>query len=279
MKLTILLGVAPPKSRILELIQQKRLQNPYNGYPPGVMFSLENPRITTEETFYSQDEIFYEHRKNNSIATEYIEKSLNLFINKCWFCTQNEQSDGNIELFVFLYFFEDILSSLLVAYRISYWGSTSDAYAILRTSLEGLGFLSQVIDEEDFQGVYDLIKNNKLKYKHIIKKAFKDKLLQKEINNLSDLASHFTATRRAQGFYLVFGKERTRMGYSFYEQENDLTERLGTFLNILKYANSTIKRFTIYHHKDCGYDKFISELTQIEDIYQKLKKIKYPIRK
>lgn len=242
---------------------------------PGILYSLSHPKLTIEEIIESEDDIFSRHKNNNLVAATYIEKSLELGLNQSWYCTRNEACHTNKHL-VFFYFYEDILSSLLNAYRISFWGATTDAYSILRTALEGLGFISQVIDEGDFDKVLELMNSKKLRHKYIVKRAFKDKNLHKEVMRLSDLSSHFTLKRLAQGYYEVNNTYHNRMGYSFYEQENDLTRRLGTFLNIIKYANSVLTRYIKHHHNDCGYGNFGAELTQLEELYSRLKEVKYP---
>ena len=122
-----------------------------------------------DELFMLQDSILNSHLKNNDKAILFAKKCIELCLNWNQYCTNtntlNHTRDGT-----FGALFQEAISSLIVAYRIVLWGTISDGFAVLRTVMEGLGFINDIIDKGDFVDISIMIGKDKLKGEYIKKK-------------------------------------------------------------------------------------------------------------
>ena len=140
--------------------------------------------------------------------------------------------------------------------------------------MEGLGFISDIVDKGDFVDVFKLMDEDRLKGRYIEKRLKHDKVLTKTIGIISDLASHFTPKRMAQRDFVLDGKQFARVGAAYYQKDNDLTRRLGYLLNTTWYAVTILKEFYEKYHKDCINKTFLTEFRSLEKLYNKLATIK-----
>lgn len=210
--------------------------------------------------------------KNNVQAVSFAKKSIEFCLNRNAYCLNSKKCNTD-SLKTFDVLFQEALSSLVVAYRVGLWGSITDGYAILRNVMEGLGFISDIVEKGDFTDVFRLMEEDKLKGKYIEKRFKHDKVLTKTIGIVSDLASHFTPKRFAQRVFTLDGKQFARVGTAYYQNNNDLTKRLGHFLNTTWYAVIILKEFYEKYHKDCIKKEFIDMYNNLESQYNNLTKI------
>lgn len=228
--------------------------------------------ITLSWVFQLQDDFLVRHLKNNKQATLFTEKSIEFCLNRNNYCI-NSPTCNKDSLETFDVLFQETLSSLIVAYRVGLWGATTDAYAILRNVMEGLGFINDIVEKGDFVDVFKLMKEDKLKGTYIKKRLKNDKVLVRAIGIISDLASHFTPKRMAQRVFVLSKKQFARIGAAYYEKDNNLTRRLGHFLNTTMYAAKILKEFYDKYHKDCAKPKFYEDYQELEKLYNGLAKL------
>ena len=182
--------------------------------------------------------------------------------------TLNHTRDGT-----FGELFQEAISSLIVAYRIVLWGTISDGFAVLRTVMEGLGFINDIIDKGDFVDISIMIGKDKLKGEYIKKRYKNDKVLIKEIGKISNIAAHFTQTRIAQRFFTIDGKIFARIAMAYFGNENDLSKQLGYFLNTTMYAVMVLKEFLEKYYKGYVKKKFYKDYQELEKMYSELAKL------
>lgn len=159
---------------------------------------------------------------------------------------------------------------MVVAYRIVLWGTISDGFAVLRTAMEGLGFVNDIIDKGDFVDISIMIAKEKLKKGYIKERYKNDKVLIKEIGKISDLAAHFTQTRLTQRFFAINGEIFARIAMAYYENENVLSKQLGYFLNTTLYAVRILKEFLEKYYKGYVKKKFYKDYQGLEKMYSVL---------
>jgi hypothetical protein len=232
----------------------------------------QNSFITIDKLFILQDGILISHLKNNDKATLFVKKCIELCLNWNQYCkktkTLSYTRDGT-----FGALFQETISSLVVAYRIVLWGAISDGFAVLRTVMEGLGFINDIIDKGDFVDISIMIGRDKLKKGYIEKRYKNDKVLIKTIGKISDLAAHFTQTRIAERFFKIDDKIFTRIAMAYHGNKNELSKRLGYFLNTTMYAAMVLKEFLEKYYKGSLKKKFYKDYQVLEKMYSELAKL------
>lgn len=225
--------------------------------------------IPLSKVFALQNGAMSFHLKNNKLGFSFIQHSIELCLNRNSYCS-NSLKCNKESLKTFEVVFQEIISSLIVAYRVGLWGSTTDCYAILRNVLEGLGFINEIVKKGDFKDIFKLMEKDKLKKKYIKQRVNQDKLLCKTIGKLSDLASHFTQKRMAQRVFTLNGKQFARIGTAVYEKDNELTNRLGQLINTAMYAIGILKDFYQKYHSDCVNEEFYKKFNILNRKYEKI---------
>lgn len=228
--------------------------------------------ITLSRVFLLQDAVLTGHLKNNEQAALFSEKSIEFCLNRNKYCV-NLPTCNKDSLKTFEVLFQEALSSLIVAYRVGLWGATTDGYAILRNVMEGLGFINDIVEKGDFVDVFKLMDKDKLKGKYIEIRFKHDKILNKAVGIISDLASHFTPKRLAQRVFKLNNKQFARIATAYYENKNELSKRLGHFLNTAIYAVKILKEFYEKYHKDCVKQEFYEDYQELEKLYDRLAKL------
>ena len=240
----------------------------------GIKMKHKDSNITLGKVFALQDAVSASHLKNNKQATLFAEKSIEFCLNRNKYCV-NSPTCNKDSLKTFEVLFQEVLSSLIVAYRVGLWGATTDGYAILRNVMEGLGFINDIVEKGDFVDVFKLMDKDKLKGEYIEKRFKHDKVLNKTIGIISDLASHFTPKRMAQRVFKLDNKQFARIATAYYENENELSKRLGHFLNTTMYAVKILKEFYDKYHKDCVKQQFNDDYQELEKLYDGLVSCSY----
>ncbi len=235
------------------------------------MIHKKQGKVSIRKVFALQDGAFDAHVNNNNEAYSYLQNIIELSLNRNEFTS--DADDCNKEsLDVFEVLFPEILSSFIVSIRVGFWGAATDSYSIFRNVMEGLGFINNVAENNEFEVINKLLQEEKLRQKHIDKRIESDRKLVKHLATLSNLASHFNPKRIAQRTFVFQKKRYARIATAFYEQEGALSKRLGIMLDGANYCIGILEDFYKNYHPNCVNKEFYEETEKLKTQFDKLVK-------